>query len=147
MSQMFPKDCLDPTFRLLVGAELKEALNALKARTPKIHNDRIAYWVRGKTLEFYSFKEKTAANYISQYVNDNGIACSNRFGARTIELFNQVARAPQAADAAEAPAPVQEALALPADQAAPEPPAEVAVEPEDAEPQNELADDLADLTI
>lgn len=144
---MFPKDCLDPTFRLLVGAELKVALDALKARRPKINNRQIAYWVRGETLEFYSFNENTAKNYISLYVKDNGGACSRRFGERTIELFNQVARAPQAADAAEAPAPVQEALAPPADQAAPEPPAEVAVEPEDAEPQDELADDLADLAI
>ena len=141
-------------FRLLVGAELKDARERLKTR--QITNKQIAHWVWGETSEFHrdtpendmKIVRTTAATYLSQYVTgNNGGDTSDRFGERTIELFNQVARAPQAAEAAEAPAPVQEALAPPADQAAPEPPAEVAVEPEDAEPQNELADDLADLTI
>ena len=91
----------------------------------------------------------TAANYLTQYVTgNNGGASSNRFGDRTIELFNQAAHAPQAGEAAEAPAPVQEALAPPAHQAAPEVAAAAVPEPEEpAALQDELADDLADLAI
>jgi len=132
---------------------LKLARKRLKAR--RITNQQIAFWVWGETPDFHrdtpendmKIVRTTAANYLSQYVN-NGGATYDRFGERTIELFNQAAHAPQAGEVAEAPAPVQEAPAPPADQAAPEVAAAAVPEPEEpAALQDELVDDLADLAI